>query len=70
LLRCQSYEPELQSLCDWWTEFQSVSDKQKKIMCQELHQARQGRKPARSKKKKKPVVQKRHDIDPEPNSNV
>ena len=52
LLRCQSYAPELQSLCEWWTEFQEVSDTQKKIMCQELQRARQGQKSRRPKKKK------------------
>ena len=52
LLRCQSYQPDLQALCDWWTEFQVADDKQKKAMCQALHQARQGQQPRRPKKKK------------------
>ncbi|MGD8783278.1 MAG: hypothetical protein PVG75_02525, partial [Thioalkalispiraceae bacterium] len=52
LLRCQSCEPELEPLCDWWTEFQEVSDQQRKTMCQELQRARQGQKPRRKKKGK------------------
>lgn len=49
LLRCHSFEPELEPLCQWWTEFQEVGDKQKKIMCQQLHHTRQGQKQRRSK---------------------
>jgi poly(A) polymerase len=53
LLRCQSYQPELQELCEWWTRFQEVSDKQKKTMVQELQRARQGQKQSRTKKKRR-----------------
>jgi hypothetical protein len=73
LLRGQTCEPELQPLCDWWTEFQIASDKQKKIMCQALQQARQGNRPGRNKKKKsrkKSASQNPIDADREPNSNV
>jgi len=52
LLRCQSCEPEQQSLCDWWTEFQFADDQRKKIMCSEVQQSRQAQKPRRRKKKK------------------
>ena len=53
LLRYHSYEPELETLCQWWTEFQEVGDKQRKIMCQELHRTRHGQSPRRRKSSKR-----------------
>lgn len=50
LLRSASINPELSELAEWWTDFQSVDDKQRRHMCQELQRERQGNKPRRRRK--------------------
>ena len=49
LLRDQAGEPELDELCKWWTLFQEANDKQRKAMCQELQNKRQGHRPGKKK---------------------
>jgi poly(A) polymerase len=49
LLRTQSGESDVAELSSWWTEFQAVSDKERKTMVQELQGQRQGHKPRHKK---------------------
>lgn len=49
LLRVQSGETDLSELATWWTDFQLADDKERKAMCQLLHQQRHGQKPRRNK---------------------
>ncbi len=51
LLRYESGEQSLQELSDWWTRFQSLNEKERRAMCQELQRIRQGQKPRKPKKK-------------------
>ena len=51
LLRAQSIEPDLQPLCDWWTDFQEVNDKERALMLKKIQPVR--RKGKRSRKRKK-----------------
>ena len=50
LLRAQSCEPELQPLCDWWTEFQEANDKTRGMMMKKVQSPR--RRSRRSQKKR------------------
>ena len=43
LLRCQAGEGELQSLCDWWTDFQQVSDQDRSAMVSQIAPAKRRR---------------------------
>lgn len=55
LLRAQTIEPELQPLCDWWTEFQEVGDKDRALMLKKVQPVRRKRKRSRKKKKNSPI---------------
>jgi len=50
LLRADSIEPQLKELGEWWTQFQVVSEKEQKQMCQELHRSSHGQKKRQRKK--------------------
>ena len=51
LLRQQSNEPDLKPLCDWWTEFQEVGDKERAAMLKKAQPVR--RKGRRGRKKQR-----------------
>jgi poly(A) polymerase len=53
LLRAQSIEPELQPLCDWWTEFQEASDQERSSMVKKVQPPRRKGKGKRSRKKRR-----------------
>ena len=50
LLRAQSNEPELQPLCDWWTEFQEVGDKERASMIKKVQPVRRKAKKTRNRR--------------------
>jgi len=49
VLRADTIEPELRELCDWWTQFQAVGDKDKSSMIKQIQPTR--RRPRRAWKK-------------------
>ncbi len=59
LLRANSIEPQLKELGEWWTQFQAVSEKEQKQMCQELHRVSHGQK----KRKRKKSTQNKQDVN-------
>jgi len=52
LLRHEAGESDLESLCEWWTEFQDASAERKQEMCGALHEQRHGQRPRRRKPKR------------------
>jgi poly(A) polymerase len=49
LLRQQAGEAELDELAEWWTRYQEADNPERKAMCQDLQQKRQGHRPRNKK---------------------
>ncbi len=60
LLRHQVAEPELASLCDWWTDIQTKTPEQQKVLCDALNNTIQKKSSKRRKRRRKKV--KNHSV--------